>query len=94
MQDKMCVCNVCLDAFLDPRSETGNDDNVQNSHMYASPTVQHLGGGVSVMGLQSAQWTMGLVYVLGFGGKLVIKERDLFGPIGEKYILRWLSLKM
>ncbi len=54
--------------------------------MYASPTVQHLGGGVYVMGLQSAQQTMGLVYVLGFSGKLVIKERALFGPVGEKYI--------
>lgn len=54
--------------------------------MYASPTVSDLGGGVYVTGLQSAHCTMELVYVLGFGGKLVIKERALFGPIGEKYI--------
>ncbi len=81
MQDRICVCNVCLDAFLDPRPETGNDDNVQNSLYVCKSHSQHLGGGVYVMGLQSEQWTMGLIYVLGFSGKLVMKERALFGPI-------------
>jgi hypothetical protein len=28
MQKKMCVYNVYLDGFLDPRLEKGNDDNV------------------------------------------------------------------
>lgn len=83
MQDRMCVCNVCLDVFLD---QDRRREMMTMSRIHECMQVQHSGGGVSVMGLCSAQWTMGLVYVLSFGGKLVIKERDLFGPIGEKHI--------
>ncbi len=72
MQKKMCVYNIYPDGFLDLGLEKGNDDNVQNS-LYACPTIEHLGVRVYVMGLQIAQWTMVLVYVLGLDGKLIIK---------------------
>ncbi len=68
----MCVCNVYLDVFIDLGLEKGKDDIVQNS-LYACPTIEHLGVRVYVMGVQIAQWTMVFVYVLGLGGKLIIK---------------------